>query len=516
MESTVLALLILASALVAYLGVHQQQVVNQIRGPPSPSWIFGHMRQLLFAARYGEYEFAWQKLYGPLYEIRGCFGQQRLMVADPVALQYLLNNPEMFFKAPVVTGIITSLAGRKSVMEMSTVGSAPRSISDSHLPPYGVIRLSSKKRRRWWVSDLFEKSTTSTTGASTDVSPLLSTATLTAITEAVLGSSLQDLGPDFVENNIRIMRVSDAQLLVDGIAEHLPSWIWELMMHLPTTAAKVLRKQRYLTTCIGVRAVREKVEAASKGLEVDNDVFSRLLNPDAPDNLNKKLSPDDVAAQTAVILLAGQETTANSTAFGLLMLARLPAFQDQLRAEIHSTIGGSQRASYDGMPLLNAFIKEVLRYFPAVPLSDRIASDDTVIPLSEPITTATEKRLETIPVKKGQIVTMAIAAYQRLPSRWGEDADHFNPARWLDGRTYQGEALGPYANLLSFFGGSRVCLGWRFAILEMQVLLCELVGKFSFAEPDGESVRAKFINFNLLPIAANGDRALPLRITRVS
>ncbi|KAJ7643400.1 cytochrome P450 [Mycena polygramma] len=535
MESTVVyvtALVILASALAAYQGVHRTKVINQIRGPPSPSWIFGHMRQLLFTARYGEHEFAWQKLYGPIYRIRGCFRQERLMVADPVALQYLLNNPDMFFKAPVVTGIITSLAGKKRDEHRRLRAALNIGFTSAAVRSYQSVF----EKTAEMVSDLFEKSTAD---VSTDVSPLLSTGTLAAITEAVLGSSIEDLGRDFVENNIRIMRVvsyslalsanfeglphseltasqSDAQLLVDGITEHLPSWIWEVLMHLPTTAAKVLRKQRYLTARIGVRAVREKVEAASKGLEVDNDVFSRLLNPDAPDN-NKKLSAHDVAAQTAVILLAGQETTANSTAFGLLMLARLPRFQDELRAEIHSTIGaGTRKAGYDGMPLLNAFIKEVLRYFPAVPLSDRIVSEDTVIPLSEPITTATGERLDKIPVKKGQIVTMAIAAYQRLPSRWGEDADEFNPARWLDGRTYQGEALGPYGNLLSFFGGSRVCLGWRFVILEMQVLLCELVGKFSFAEPEAESVRARFINFNLLPITANGDRALPLRITRVS
>ncbi|KAJ6517886.1 hypothetical protein C8R47DRAFT_959926 [Mycena vitilis] len=91
--------------------------------------------------------------------------------------------------------------------------------------------------------------------------------------------------------------------------------------------------------------------------------------------------------------------------------------------------------------------QEVLRYFPAVPLSDRIVSEDTVIPLSEAITTTTGERLDKIPVQKGQILTMALAAYQRLPSRWGDDADEFKPSRWLDGKTYQGEAISPYANL---------------------------------------------------------------------
>jgi hypothetical protein len=34
----------------------------------------GHMLQLLLPRTYGDYEFKWQKLYGPVYRLRGCFG----------------------------------------------------------------------------------------------------------------------------------------------------------------------------------------------------------------------------------------------------------------------------------------------------------------------------------------------------------------------------------------------------------------------------------------------------------
>lgn len=50
-------------------------------------------------------------------------------------------------------------------------------------------------------------------------------------------------------------------------------------------------------------------------------------------------------------------------AFGLLELARNPQFQEQLRAEIHSTLAtGRRNVSYDKMPLLNAFIKVRTRH----------------------------------------------------------------------------------------------------------------------------------------------------------
>ncbi|KAJ6517889.1 cytochrome P450 [Mycena vitilis] len=350
---------VLVSVLATYLAFRPRTVVNKIRGPPSPSWIFGHMRQLIFTPRYGEHEFGWQKLYGPVYKIRAFFGQERLMIGDPVALQYLLNNPEVFFRAPVVNGMVTSLVGKKSVMvargdEHRRLRAALNvGFTSAAVRSYQTVFENAAEM----VSDLFDKSN----AVSTNISPLLSTGTLAAITEAVLGSSIEDLGRDFVENNIRIIELtasqSDAQILAEGIAGYLPPWIWYLLMQLPTTAAKALRQQRYLTNCIGDRIVREKIDAATKGAQTDADAYSLLLNPDTPSS-NKKLSAGDVAAQTAVILLAGQETTANSVAFGLLMLARLPGFQDQLRAEILGA--GPRKAGYDSMPLLNALIKVVV------------------------------------------------------------------------------------------------------------------------------------------------------------
>jgi hypothetical protein len=45
----------------------------------------------------------------------------------------------------------------------------------------------------------------------------------------------------------------------------------------------------------------------------------------------------------------------------------------------------------------------------------------------------------------GHLVDVSVC--NRLHSRWGDDADTFNPSRWLDGTPYQGDAVGPYANL---------------------------------------------------------------------
>ncbi|KAJ6556256.1 cytochrome P450 [Mycena capillaripes] len=177
------------------------------------------------------------------------------------------------------------------------------------------------------------------------------------------------------------------------------------------------------------------------------------------DKTKNALTDDEIVEQTALLLIAGQDTTANTLAFGLLELAKLPELQIQLRDEIHSTFGnaGAGGVAYDSMPLLNAFIKELLRFYPTEPIPQRVAIRDSVIPLMDGIKTTNGELISEILIRKGQIVMLGVAAYHRLESRWGTDALEFKPARWLYG--YKGEAVGPYANPLSFLGGPRTCLG---------------------------------------------------------
>lgn len=255
-----------------------------------------------------------------------------------------------------------------------------------------------------------------------------------------------------------------------------------------------------------------------QGPEITTDLYGQLLDVNHPEKTKNVVTGDELAAQTGLILAAGHDTTATTLCFGLLELARAPELQDRLRAEIYSHIGATRPGGipYDAMPLLNAFIKEVLRVYPAEAFSDRIATQDAVIPLTDSITTSTGKILSEIPVHIGQIMMLGLGSSHRLESCWGVDAHEFRPARWLDGSPYngKGEAVGPYANLLTFLGGPRTCPGWRFAILEMQIFFCELIQKFSFELPENDPVHPRFAT-TLIPTMSNGQKGAPLCIKRI-
>jgi cytochrome P450 len=116
----------------------------------------------------------------------------------------------------------------------------------------------------------------------------------------------------------------------------------------------------------------------------------------------------------------------------LYNLARLPDFQRDLRAEIQRA-GLPDDVDYEKMPLLNAIInvrstpfsslfmtrggliimQEVLRLYPTLPIADRVATADCVLPLSEPLTTTTGAKISEIPISNGQRVYVSTGGYHR-------------------------------------------------------------------------------------------------------
>ncbi|KAJ7713278.1 hypothetical protein B0H16DRAFT_1899561 [Mycena metata] len=98
-----------------------------ITGPPSPSWLFGHMRELLLSPTYGGYEFFWQKRYGPIYRLKGCFGQNLLMVADAASFRYVLNSGH-FANAPSMENMLRLLHLQESIARVREGTGLPKAV----------------------------------------------------------------------------------------------------------------------------------------------------------------------------------------------------------------------------------------------------------------------------------------------------------------------------------------------------------------------------------------------------
>ena len=85
--------------------------------------------------------------------------------------------------------------------------------------------------------------------------------------------------------------------------------------------------------------------------------------------------------------------------------------------------------------------------------------------------------------------------------RWFEEPERFRPERWIDGST----ARLPKYVFLPFGGGPWVCIGERFAMMEIVLVLTTLLRRFRF-EPAG-SDPLPFPSITLRP-----DRPVLLRV----
>jgi len=83
---------------------------------------------------------------------------------------------------------------------------------------------------------------------------------------------------------------------------------------------------------------------------------------------------------------------------------------------------------------------------------------------------------------------LALAAYNRDKELWGPDADTFNPGRWLstNDRNKEHTSIGVVGNTMTFSSGTRSCIGWRFAMAEMQCFLVDLINNFEFSPTEDE------------------------------
>ncbi|XP_050355786.1 probable cytochrome P450 49a1 [Nymphalis io] len=169
-----------------------------------------------------------------------------------------------------------------------------------------------------------------------------------------------------------------------------------------------------------------------------------------------------VAAVTALdMFLVGIDTTSNAVASTLYQLSRRPDVQDKLYKEITSVLKGRPLRAGDvaQMPYLKACIKEVLRMYPVVIGNGRQLTKDTIICGYN--------------IPKG---TQVIFQHYVMGNseEYFSKASEFRPERWLQRSTYKHHAFAS----LPFGFGKRMCLGRRFAELEMQIVICKMVNAF--------------------------------------
>ncbi|KAI6015903.1 cytochrome P450 [Pisolithus microcarpus] len=290
------------------------------------------------------------------------------------------------------------------------------------------------------------------------------------------------------------------------------------LVHLPTRRTVLLREMEQTLSKISKelleRTRKEKEAGIADGR--DKSIIELLIKAE---ETGLRMSHEEIVAQMKVLLLAGYETTSISLTWALLELARNPDIQTKLREELLAFPG---EANYDQLssklPYLDAVVHEILRiHSPVIELS-RVATEDDVIPLSDPVHTRSGELVDSISVTKGTRIGISIACMNRSSAIWGPDAKKFRPERWLEeaGIPKKAQEIQGYRHLLTFSDGSRTCLGKVFAITEFKVVLSVLVRSFVFEMRDGPDAKVE-VGRELLQrpkLVGEVGTKVPLRVRR--
>ncbi|ESK91018.1 cytochrome p450 [Moniliophthora roreri MCA 2997] len=474
--------------------------IAHMPGPEPESFVFGNLPEL-FQSQAGVPDLKWQSEYGGIARIRGAFGEDRLFVSDPKAMQYIFHTSGYgFLKWPERTEISRVLMGRGLLWADGEIHKRQRKVM---LPGFGAPesksfisifqKVASDLCGHW--SDLLASSTDQT--LELNAASWLSRATMDSLGEAAFDyhfGALEQKDNELMKAYFGLMsdtlgQPSRKTILLQTM---MPVWGLNLMSRYSRSKHHVhARHTANLASQIAKALIDMKAQSLLQGKEGSKDILSLLVKANASENSASRLTEEEMIAQMRTLLLAGHETSATSLSWVLYELARHSEVQQKLRDEIRAmerSRGGVKltAADFDNMPYMAAVLKESLRVHPAVYQNYRLAARDDVLPLSKPITTLTGEVISELPVGKGTKIVLSIAAYNRNKDVFGTDADIFDPDRWLrDSGERKGPALGVYGNLLTFAGGVRTCIGWRFALYEMQTLLVEIINNFELAP--GES-----------------------------
>lgn len=303
-----------------------------------------------------------------------------------------------------------------------------------------------------------------------DLQPLFYNLTLDVTTELIYGYSVHSQNPS---KRLELPKIPgyDAPDR-ESIGRHMDAgkaWIetrgalWKYRWLLPTREFNdhCAAINRYADWFVHMRLQRG--DAYLDGLQPDDEHVWRDRFVLLHELAKSTQDPIELRSQTLNILTAGRDTTAALLGWVFYFLARYPRVLVKLRKEVLDRFGpyiASQPSGIkfkelrDSMPYLNAVINETFRVAPVIPLNERVALRDTVLPRG-----GGPDRDRPVFVPKGRQILILTYAMTRRKDIWGLDVDEFRPERWEEsgGRKFGFE-------FIPFGGGARQCLGRKYGI----------------------------------------------------
>ncbi|KAK4281836.1 hypothetical protein QN277_013284 [Acacia crassicarpa] len=226
------------------------------------------------------------------------------------------------------------------------------------------------------------------------------------------------------------------------------------------------------------RVIREHQEERRKKKEAgeayeSNDLLHILLDIYEDERSEIKLSMENIKAFILDIFMAGTDTSALTTEWGLAELINHERVMKKAREEIERVVGRNrivEESDIANLPYLQAVVKEILRIHPTGPLLVRESSERCKVGGYE--------------IEEKTQLFVNVWAIGRDPKHW-EKAEEFRPERFVEGKK-QMEMRGQHFELIPFGSGRRGCPGTSLALQVVEANLGALIQCFDWKVEGGK------------------------------
>lgn len=239
-----------------------------------------------------------------------------------------------------------------------------------------------------------------------------------------------------------------------------------------TPWGRMKRRQRQVHDLLQAEIESRRTNKNEEG----TDVLSLMMA--ARDENGQAMSDEELRDELLTTLFAGHETTATTLAWAFYQIHQRLDVREKLLKELDSLGENSPPREIAQLPYLTAVCQETLRMYPVLPV---------IFP-----------RISKSPVKIAGYLFEAETTL--MPSiylvHYREDlyknARQFKPERFLE-RQYSPSEYFPFG------GGSRRCLGYALAQLEMKLVLATILSKYQLALAEDKPVQLQRRGFTLAP-----------------
>ncbi|CAG7853105.1 SubName: Full=Related to Cytochrome P450 {ECO:0000313/EMBL:CCA75456.1} [Serendipita indica DSM 11827] len=505
-----------------------------IPGPPNSSplfgFLFGHIPQMINGRLFLSIS-QWYEEFGPIFTINTVLGDQRCITTDNKAIGYILTNTNKYHKPEAARYQLSFVIGDGLVLVEGNDHRIQRRVmnpafSSGHLKDI----FPSFQRKAAELRDILQQQITiGQEFIRVDILHWLSRATIDIIGLAGFNYDFDTLrkGESGNELAASLHRLNSPKKfpIVMALKISLPPFRIIFFDYI----ARESRWTRTLLRRIGLRLIGDRMqempsEKNSLAYEEsvsnvsDRDLLSLMIKSNKSTTIppEQRLSVNCMLDQIPTFLIAGHDTTATACIASRYTNAPTRRASSSIpNRDTPVTVD-----ALNALPYLEAVVREMLRFHPPIDVFSRVAVEDDVLPLERPFIDKRGQQHAYLYIKKGDHILIPIKLINQLKETWGEDADKFNPDRWLGDLPPAVKATPAlWANLLTFGAGPRSCIGFRFAVLEMKILLLYLLRSFEInvaVQPDELMGREMVVTRPVLKARKEDGPQLPILLRPLS